>query len=86
MQTQDRLKNQRITSKSEVDDIESEIGEIQKRLAAQQKEVAHTQKAINSLETKLEQKRADRHSLLKSCKVSVRGEHNFMFFCKYEMS
>ncbi|PVD24300.1 hypothetical protein C0Q70_14771 [Pomacea canaliculata] len=69
MQTQERLKQQRLTLKSQIDDMEVEIGEIRKRLSAQQKEIAAMQKGITSCETKLEQKRADRHSLLKSCKM-----------------
>lgn len=72
MQTQERLKQQRLTLKSQIDDMEVEIGEIRKRLSAQQKEIAAMQKGITSCETKLEQKRADRHSLLKSCKVWLR--------------
>ncbi|KAK7102755.1 structural maintenance of chromosomes protein 1A-like [Littorina saxatilis] len=69
MQTQERLKQQRLTLKSAVDDMESEISEVRKRLSAQQKEMAAMQKSITALETKLEQKRADRHSLLKTCKM-----------------
>lgn len=69
MQSQEKLKQQRLTLKSQVDDMEAEIAEIRKKLTAEQKELAIMQKAITSLETKLEQKRADRHSLLKSCKM-----------------
>jgi len=69
MQSQERQKQQRLTLKSQVDDMESEISEIRKKLSTEQKEITAMQKAITSLETKLEQKRADRHSLLKSCKV-----------------
>nr|KAG5701912.1 hypothetical protein BaRGS_014977 [Batillaria attramentaria] len=69
MQTQERLKQQRLTLKSQVDDMEGEIGEVRKKLSTQQKEIAVMQKSITSLETKLEQKRADRHSLLKACKM-----------------
>ena len=69
MQSQERYKQQRITTKSQVDDMEDVLNEIRKRLTAQQKEIATWQKSINTLETKLEQKKADRHSLLKACKV-----------------
>jgi hypothetical protein len=71
MQSQERLKQQRLTFKSQVDDMESEISEVRKKLSTEQKEIAAMQKSITSLETKLEQKRADRHSLLKSCKVNA---------------
>lgn len=69
MQTQERLKQQRLTLKSQVDDMEGEIGEVRKKLSSQQKEIASMQKSLTALETKLEQKRADRHSLLKTCKM-----------------
>ena len=71
MQNQERLKTQRITVKSQGDDIEGEIADIKKRLASQNKELAHIQKQITALDTKLEQKRADRHSLLQSAKVGT---------------
>lgn len=69
MQNQERFKNQRLTLKSEADDAESVINEIKKRLTSQQKEITAMQKQISSIDVKLEQKRADRHSLLKACKV-----------------
>jgi len=45
---------------------------VKKRVNAQNKEIAAAQKQVAGLETRLEQKRADRHSLLKTCKV---GSH-----------
>ncbi|KAK3102279.1 hypothetical protein FSP39_010179 [Pinctada imbricata] len=69
MQTQEKLKRQRLTCKSQVDDFESEINEIKKKLNSHQKDVVNAQKQITAVETKLEQKRADRHSLLKACKM-----------------
>ena len=69
MQGQERLKTQRLMQRSQLDDLEGEVSEIRKRLQAQQKEVNTVQKAITALETKLEHKRADRHALLKACKV-----------------
>lgn len=69
MQKADKCKQQRITIKSQVDDFETQINEIKKRLNAQNKEIAAAQKQVTLLETRLEQKRADRHSLLKTCKM-----------------
>ena len=69
MQNQENCKQKRITAKSQADDVEAEVGEIKKRLSSQQKEINVAQKGINALSNKLEQKRADRHSLLKTCKV-----------------
>ncbi|KAK3794036.1 hypothetical protein RRG08_028468 [Elysia crispata] len=69
MQRQEKLKQSKLTSKSQVDDMEAEINEVRKRLTVQQKEIAQVQKGINQMEVKLEQRRADRHSLLQSCKM-----------------
>ena len=46
-----------------------ELREIKKILAARSKEVSTLQKKVSGHETELEQKRADRHSILKMCKV-----------------
>lgn len=69
MQRQEKLKQNKLTYKSQVEDSEGEINEVRKRLTVQQKEIAAVQKGLNQLEVKLEQKRADRHSLLRSCKM-----------------
>ena len=71
MQNMESLKQKKITSKSVVDDKELEINEVRKRLNIQAKEISQVQKGITAMETKLEQKRADRHSLLKACKVTM---------------
>ncbi|XP_046363466.1 structural maintenance of chromosomes protein 1A-like [Haliotis rufescens] len=71
MQNMERLKQQRLTVKSEVDDIEGVVSDIKKRMTNQNKEINTVQKSITVMETKLEQKRADRHSLLKSCKMDA---------------
>jgi len=73
MQSQEQMKMRRLTLKSQADDLEAEMNDIRKRLTTQQKESNGIQKALTALEIKLEQKRADRHSLLKSCKVSAFG-------------
>ncbi|CAH1783210.1 unnamed protein product [Owenia fusiformis] len=69
MQSQEKMKQQKIMIKSQADDKDTEIAEIRKRLSVQTKEVQAVTKQITALETKLEQKKADRHSLLKSCKM-----------------
>ena len=71
MQNTEKYKQQRLTAKSQVDDFDSQVNEIKKRLNAQNKEITASQKTVSTLETKLEQKRADRHSLLKTCKVNM---------------
>ena len=69
MQSQDQMKQQKLLLKSQADDVDADINEIRKRLTTQSKDVTAVQKTITALEIKLEQKKADRHSLLKSCKV-----------------
>uniref|UniRef100_A0A672S6U4 Structural maintenance of chromosomes protein 1A n=1 Tax=Sinocyclocheilus grahami TaxID=75366 RepID=A0A672S6U4_SINGR len=56
------LKNQHLTKKGEVNDKNREMEEIRKKLGSLQKEVT-------AIETKLEQKRSDRHNLLQACKM-----------------
>ncbi|XP_064632615.1 structural maintenance of chromosomes protein 1A-like [Lineus longissimus] len=69
MQTQENLKQRKISVKSAVEDKEGEVVDIRKRASAHNKQISHIQKQINSMETKLEQKKADRHSMLKTCKM-----------------
>uniref|UniRef100_A0AAX7TQG7 Structural maintenance of chromosomes protein 1A n=1 Tax=Astatotilapia calliptera TaxID=8154 RepID=A0AAX7TQG7_ASTCA len=53
------LKNQHLTKKSEVNDKNHEMEEIRKKLGGE----------VTAIETKLEQKRSDRHNLLQACKM-----------------
>ena len=48
-----------------------ELREIKKILSTRSKEVSTLQKKVSGHETELEQKRADRHSILKMCKVTI---------------
>ena len=64
-----QLKNERGVKKSKVDEIDEEVAEIRKRLTTQQKEVTAVQKGVTQAETKLEQKRSERHTFLQSCKL-----------------
>lgn len=63
------LKNQHLTKKSEVNDKNHEMEEIRKKLGGANKELTHLQKEVTAIETKLEQKRSDRHNLLQACKM-----------------
>ncbi|XP_022237918.1 structural maintenance of chromosomes protein 1A-like isoform X3 [Limulus polyphemus] len=69
MQNLDRLKTSKITKKTEVDGMEDAMTEVRKRLTAMQKEITSVQKVVTGLETRLEQKKADRHSHLQACKL-----------------
>ncbi|XP_061034127.1 structural maintenance of chromosomes protein 1A-like [Eubalaena glacialis] len=63
------LKNQHLARKSEVNDKNHEMEEIRKKLGGANKEMTHLQKEMTAIETKLEQKRSDRHNLLQACKM-----------------
>ncbi|XP_071960355.1 structural maintenance of chromosomes protein 1A-like [Antedon mediterranea] len=64
-----KLKFSKTTKKSQIEDKNSEVEEIRKKMAQCNKEITAIQKQTTATETKLEQKRADRHSLLKACKM-----------------
>ncbi|XP_014002625.2 structural maintenance of chromosomes protein 1A-like [Salmo salar] len=63
------LKNQHLTKKSEVNDKNHQMEEIRKKLGGANKELTQLQKEVTAIETKLEQKRSDRHNLLQACKM-----------------
>merc|ERR1719383_922902 len=69
MQKQEELRNKKLHFKSQVDDFEAEIGSIRKELNSATKDGSSLTKQIANIENKLEQKKSDRHSLLKSCKM-----------------
>uniref|UniRef100_A0A4W4FVE9 Structural maintenance of chromosomes protein n=1 Tax=Electrophorus electricus TaxID=8005 RepID=A0A4W4FVE9_ELEEL len=63
------LKNQHLAKKSEVNDKNHEMEEIRKKLGGANKDLTQLQKEVTAIETKLEQKRSDRHNLLQACKM-----------------
>uniref|UniRef100_A0A8C2WZS1 Structural maintenance of chromosomes protein n=1 Tax=Cyclopterus lumpus TaxID=8103 RepID=A0A8C2WZS1_CYCLU len=63
------LKNQHLTKKSEVNDKNHDMEEIRKKLGGANKSLTQLQKEVTAIETKLEQKRSDRHNLLQACKM-----------------
>lgn len=69
MRELDRLKAERLTKKSEADAMEEIIAKARKEVTAIGKEIQSVQKQVSSLENKVEQRKADRHSLLKQCKM-----------------
>ncbi|XP_071504723.1 structural maintenance of chromosomes protein 1A-like [Diadema antillarum] len=64
-----KLKFSKTTKKSQIDDKNAEVEEIRKQLISCNKEITAVQKQMTATETKLEQKKADRHSHLKACKM-----------------
>ncbi|XP_020611608.1 structural maintenance of chromosomes protein 1A-like isoform X1 [Orbicella faveolata] len=65
----EKLRLEKSAVKSQIDEKDLEIKEVKKGLMHHMKEVTSLQKQMTAMETQLEQKRADRHSLLKSCKM-----------------
>ncbi|KAJ7391319.1 Structural maintenance of chromosomes protein 1B [Desmophyllum pertusum] len=78
----EKLRLEKSAKKSEIDDKDLEMKEVRKSLTHHMKDVTSLQKQMTAMETQLEQKRADRHSLLKSCKM----EDIFLPFKKGEMN
>lgn len=69
MESKEQLNSKKMSLKSQFEQVEMEIGEVKKRLNVQLKDMTFTQKTISSTESRLEQRRADRHSILQQCKV-----------------
>ncbi|XP_078369218.1 structural maintenance of chromosomes protein 1A-like [Oculina patagonica] len=65
----EKLRLEKSAMKSQMDEKDLEIKEVKKGLMHHMKDVTALQKQMTAMETQLEQKRADRHSLLKSCKM-----------------
>jgi structural maintenance of chromosome 1 len=65
----DELRERRMVLKKKIDDQDVETREIRKMLVAQTRDLTTAQKQITAMETELDQKKADRHSLLKTCKM-----------------
>lgn len=65
----EHLKSARNAKKMEVDQKEDEIGKARREVGAIAKDIQATQKQLNGIETKIEQKKAERHAILMQCKV-----------------
>ncbi|XP_046994754.1 structural maintenance of chromosomes protein 1A isoform X1 [Schistocerca americana] len=69
MRSLDSLKSERMSKKAEVDNMEEEIGKARREMGGIAKDIQAAQKQVTALESKIEQRRADRHSILKQCKM-----------------
>lgn len=70
-QQMEQLKSARNAKKMEVDQKEDEIGKARREVGAIAKDIQAAQKQLNGIETKIEQKKAERHAVLMQCKVCV---------------
>ncbi|XP_017876660.1 structural maintenance of chromosomes protein 1A [Ceratina calcarata] len=65
----EQLKSSRNAKKMEVDQKEEEIGKARREVGAIAKDIQAAQKQLNAIETKIEQKKAERHAILMHCKM-----------------
>uniref|UniRef100_T1IVB8 Structural maintenance of chromosomes protein n=1 Tax=Strigamia maritima TaxID=126957 RepID=T1IVB8_STRMM len=69
MKASENLKTSRLTKKTLIDEVDEQITDIKKRVMSVQKEINQLQKQQTAWEMKAEQKKSDRHSLLKTCQM-----------------
>ncbi|CAL4137233.1 unnamed protein product, partial [Meganyctiphanes norvegica] len=69
MRELEKKRSEKMAKKSEMDEMDDEINKARKEVASIQKDVQSVQKSVNQIENKVEQKRGDRHSILKQCKM-----------------
>ncbi|XP_046405927.1 structural maintenance of chromosomes protein 1A [Ischnura elegans] len=69
MRDLDRLKSERLAKKTEVDGMDEQIGKARREMGTIAKDIQAIHKQVTSFESKIEQKRADRHGILKQCKM-----------------
>lgn len=77
-QQMEQLKSSRNAKKMEVDQKEDEIGKARREVGAIAKDIQAAQKQLNAIETKIEQKKAERHAILMQCKVAY---NYFIVYC-----
>ncbi|XP_072745349.1 structural maintenance of chromosomes protein 1A [Anoplolepis gracilipes] len=68
-QQMEQLKSSRNAKKMEVDQKEDEIGKARREVGSIAKDIQAAQKQLNAIETKIEQKKAERHAILMQCKM-----------------
>lgn len=66
-----KLTSTRINKKMEMDQEEEEIGKARREAGAIAKEAQAVQKQLSLVETKIEQRKGERHAILMQCKVRI---------------
>ncbi|KAG0728282.1 Structural maintenance of chromosomes protein 1A [Chionoecetes opilio] len=69
MREVDKKRSEKLAKKSELDEMDDDIGKARREVGAIAKDIQSVQKQINSTEHKMEQKKGERHSILKQCKM-----------------
>ncbi|KAI4495690.1 hypothetical protein M0802_008525 [Mischocyttarus mexicanus] len=65
----EQLKSARNAKKMEVDQKDDEIGKARREVGTIAKDIQSAQKQLNSIEAKIEQRKAERHAILMQCKM-----------------
>ncbi|XP_054276656.1 structural maintenance of chromosomes protein 1A-like [Macrosteles quadrilineatus] len=69
MKELEKHKSERQTKKMDVDAFEEQIGKARREVGAIAKDIQAAQKLVNSIESKLEMRKGERHSILMHCKM-----------------
>lgn len=69
LQQVEHLKSLRLNKKQEVEAAEEEVGKARREVGSVAKDVQANQKTVVSLESKIESKKSERHTILMQCKV-----------------
>lgn len=69
LQQVEQLKAERLSKKQEVDAMEEEVGKARREVGSIAKDIQGSQKAVVSLESKIESKKSERHTILLQCKM-----------------
>lgn len=71
LQQVEHLKSLRLNKKQEVEGAEEEVGKARREVGSVAKDVQASQKSVVSLESKIESKKSERHTILMQCKVRI---------------
>jgi len=69
MRELDKLKSEKLSKRQECEEKEEDINKARREVGSIAKEMQAAQKQINAQDGKMEQKRSERHSILKQCKM-----------------
>ncbi|XP_042870292.1 structural maintenance of chromosomes protein 1A-like isoform X1 [Penaeus japonicus] len=69
MRDLEKKRSEKLAKKSECDEMDDEIGKARREVGGIAKDIQSMQKQINSIDHKMEQKKGERHSILKQCKM-----------------
>ncbi|CAG0898742.1 unnamed protein product [Darwinula stevensoni] len=71
MKDVDSLRKERLAKKAEVDAVDEDINKIKREMSSIGKDLQAVQKQVTQLENRLEAKKAEKHSILRQCKLDA---------------